>query len=379
MAVGFPAKTNFATGDVLTATNMNDITGTLNLLQSTLYPAGRNKVINGDLFWNQRGTTSTTTSTTFLVDRFKQISTAAAGSVTGSVEQFTPGTAPVAGYEAKQYCRLVTTGQAASTDRAILNYAGVEDVRNFAGQTVIISFWAKAATGTPSVAVEFAQSFGSGGSPSATVTSIGSTKTAITTSWARYSFTVAIPSIAGKTIGTDANTSSLQFNIWVSAGSSFDSRSATLGLQNNTFDLWGFQVEAASTGSTASPFQTASGSIGGELALCQRYYYRITFDQATVRAGVGIVDSTTIAEITIPYPVAMRTRPTALEQSGTATDYSLRSAGANTVCNAVPAFQTATTFQGCSQFFVASGIVAGNAASFRNVNTSAYLGWSAEL
>jgi hypothetical protein len=32
MAVGFPAKTNFATGDVLTATNMNDVTGTLNLL-----------------------------------------------------------------------------------------------------------------------------------------------------------------------------------------------------------------------------------------------------------------------------------------------------------------------------------------------------------
>jgi len=32
MAVGFPAKTTFATGDVLTATNVNDITGTLNLL-----------------------------------------------------------------------------------------------------------------------------------------------------------------------------------------------------------------------------------------------------------------------------------------------------------------------------------------------------------
>ena len=32
MAVGFPAKTDFATGDVLTATNVNDITGTLNLL-----------------------------------------------------------------------------------------------------------------------------------------------------------------------------------------------------------------------------------------------------------------------------------------------------------------------------------------------------------
>jgi hypothetical protein len=32
MAVGFPAKVNFATGDVLTASNMNDVTGTLNLL-----------------------------------------------------------------------------------------------------------------------------------------------------------------------------------------------------------------------------------------------------------------------------------------------------------------------------------------------------------
>jgi len=32
MAVGFPAKTDFATGDVLTAAQMNDATGTLNLL-----------------------------------------------------------------------------------------------------------------------------------------------------------------------------------------------------------------------------------------------------------------------------------------------------------------------------------------------------------
>lgn len=35
MAVGFPAKTNFGTGDVLTATQMNDVTGTLNLLNPT--------------------------------------------------------------------------------------------------------------------------------------------------------------------------------------------------------------------------------------------------------------------------------------------------------------------------------------------------------
>lgn len=32
MAVGFPQSTSYANGDVLTATNVNDITGTLNLL-----------------------------------------------------------------------------------------------------------------------------------------------------------------------------------------------------------------------------------------------------------------------------------------------------------------------------------------------------------
>lgn len=35
MAAGFPTKSNFATGDVLTATQMNDLAGTVNLLKPT--------------------------------------------------------------------------------------------------------------------------------------------------------------------------------------------------------------------------------------------------------------------------------------------------------------------------------------------------------
>jgi len=264
--------------------------------------AGKNKFINGDFTINQRNTTSTTTSGTFLVDRFRLILTAAAGSVTGSVEQFTPGTAPVAGYEAKQFCRIVTAGQAQTTDRAVLSYPGIENVRTFAGQTVTVSFWAKAATGTPSVAIEFAQSFGTGGSPSATVTAIGSAKTAITTSWARYSFNVAIPSISGKTVGTDANSSALIFNLYTSAGSSFDARTASLGLQNATIDIWGEQVEY---GSTATPFQTASGgSVPSELSMAQRYYYENS-------SLVGTLNTTTlIARAASIHPVEMRGAPT---------------------------------------------------------------------
>jgi hypothetical protein len=274
--------------------------------------AGKNKVINGDFFINQRNTTSSTSTLTYLVDRFRTVLTAAAGSVTGSVEQFTAGTAPVAGYEAKQYCRIVTVGQAQTTDRAVLAYTGIEDVRTFAGQTITISFWAKAATGTPSVAVEFAQAFGLGGSPSATVTGIGAAKTAITTSWARYSFNVSVPSISGKTIGTDANSSALVFNIWTSAGSSFDARTASLGLQNVTIDLWGVQVEA---GTVATPFQTATGTIQGELAACQRYYIRLGGNAAYETLGTSYNVSTTSMKAIIGLPVSMRVIPTAIESS----------------------------------------------------------------
>jgi hypothetical protein len=76
----------------------------------------------------------------------------------------------------------------------------------------------------------------------------------------------------------------------------------------------------------------------------------------------------------------MRTSPTALEQSGTAGDYSLVTSGTTvTVCSTVPTIDTANQFQGISIFTVASGLTAGQACLGRPVNTSAFLGWSAEL
>jgi len=375
MAVGFPAKTNFATGDVLTATQMNDITGTLNLLQSTLYPAGRNKIINGDFNVNQRAFTSTTTSGTYGFDRFKLLATD--GTSTYSAQTFTPGDAPVAGYEAKNFARLVSTGQTLTTARTVLTQP-IESVRTFANQSVIVSFWAKAGSGTPSVAVNIQQYFDPATGGSATVDTPAG-KTAITTSWVRYSLSVAIPSISGKTIGTSTDPA-VQVQFFTSAGSTYNTQTTTLGIQTTTIDLWGIQIEAASTGSTASPFQTASGSIGGELALCQRYYQRQFPNATTGGFGVGFVESATTAYIKIPAKVTMRTAPTALEQTGTATDYGVRIAGGTTVtCSAVPAFFGATADELYATFTVAAGLVAGQALFGRSAATAAYLGWSAEL
>jgi hypothetical protein len=251
----------------------------------------------------------------------------------------------------------------------------IEDVRSFANQTVTVSFWAKAASGTPKVAVELGQFFGSGGSPSATVNTYGGQAT-LSTSWARYSVTVAVPSISGKTIGTDANSSALLTSFWLTAGADFNSRTGSLGQQDNTFDIWGVQVEA---GSVATAFQTATGTIQGELAACQRYYYRVTAAAIGERLGIGYAGTTTVANIVYPLPVSMRVTPTAIETTGTAADYSIAQASGNTVCSTTPAFGIANTWQILFQASVASGLTAGQAIGMRFAAANAYVGVTAEL
>jgi hypothetical protein len=271
---------------------------------------------------------------------------------------------------------MVTSGQSAASDRALVAQR-IEDVRSLAGQTITVSFWAKANSGTPKMAVEVAQYFGLGGSPSAIVnTYVG--QVTLSTSWARYSVTAAIPSISGKTIGTTAGSSYVQVNLYTSAGTDFNARTGSIGVQNNTFSIWGVQLEY---GSYATPFQTASGgSIQGELSACQRYYYRQSIQATPNRFGSGWNNQTTAAYILTNFPATMRTSPTALEQSGTAGDYSLVTSGTTvTVCSTVPTIDTANQFQGISIFTVASGLTAGQACLGRPVNTSAFLGWSAEL
>jgi hypothetical protein len=340
------------------------------------FTAGKNAIINADFRINQRSFSSTTTSGTFIADRFT--CTNSGGTVTTSRQTFTPGTAPVSGYEGTTYIRQVTASQSASADFAQIR-TQLESVRTFAGQTVTFSFWAKASSGTPQVAFNYLQYFGTGGSPSSSVNSTG-TKVTLSTSWARYSVTLAIPSISGKTLGTDGN-DYLRLNVWTSAGADHNANTDTLGLQNNTFEIWGWQLEA---GSVATAFQTASGSIQGELALCQRYYYRTVADVAYADFGMAYNPSTTTAAGFVAFPVPMRIAPTALEQSGTASQYNVlhQSGGSptRTTCNAVPTFQIANKNGSRVYFPVASGLTAGQGSVIgADNNTTAYLGWSAEL
>lgn len=266
--------------------------------------AGKNKIINGDFRINQRNFTSITASSTFGFDRWWLRTGGTGGTSTWTPQVFTPGTAPVAGYEGTNYSRVVTSGFS-STDAIVGLRQQIEDVRTFAGQTVTISFWAKAATGTPNIGIQIAQNFGSGGS---TLVNYNAGLSAITTAWQRYSFTYSLPSISGKTVGTS---SFLMLSIYCAVGTGISGYGVDIpavGTQNNTFDIWGVQVEA---GNRATPFQTASGgSIQGELAMCQRYYRRNVADYN----NAGQAESGTIIDFYLLHPVTMRDGSAILDQ-----------------------------------------------------------------
>jgi hypothetical protein len=311
------------TGQVLSKTSATDMdfTWTTPSGGSNSFYAGKNKFINADFSLNQRAFTSTTTTGTYGFDRWKTLTSG--GTSTYSSQTFTLGAAPVAGYEGKNYARIVTSGQSAAGDYSTFDQL-IESVRTFAGQTVTVSFWAKAATGTPKIAVSASQNFGTGGSPSAVVITYGGQAT-LSTSWARYSITMAIPSISGKTIGTTANTDSVEMLFWVSAGSSSNAYTGSMGIQNNTFDFWGAQIEA---GSTMTDFVTASGnSPQAELAMCQRYYQQNT-------AGVywnGFATNTVNFYTMVYFPVAMRTAPTITNTSTVAGNFPATASSASSI------------------------------------------------
>jgi hypothetical protein len=247
-------------------------------------PVSHNYIINGAFDVWQRGTSfTTTTQGSYTADRWQFLyTTGAVPSILYTQESFSPGAAPEPGYESQFFLKqkIVTVGGGPATYVSVCN--NVEDVRSLAGQTATLSFWAKTSAATSSNLIQVRQFFGTGGSAT---TFAGTLVFSTTTNWQRFTFTVPIPSIAGKTIGPN---SYLQ---------------ARIGTQNIAadfeFDIWGVQLEA---GSVATPFKRHAPSLQGELAACQRYFERINFNGSSVGIiGSGWVNSTTRAWYLIPF------------------------------------------------------------------------------
>ncbi len=130
-------------------------------------------------------------------------------------------------------------------------------------------------------------------------------------------------------------------------------------------------------GSTATPFERRL--YGQELANCQRYYYRITAPTTASLFGAGSAWSATNGYCFGTFPVTLRTRPTALETSGTASHYTLETAGTARTLTGIGYNATTNDKNWAVDTVVASGQTAGQAGVMYSLSTSAYLGWSAEL
>ncbi len=154
----------------------------------------RNRIIDGDFnFWS--------TGTSFSASGYTAdmwwlgIGSGAACSVSRAA--FSAGSQ--VGHASPRYY-LTWARSTAGTAASVLQQS-IEGVRTFEGRTVTVTFWANASASTD-VAVDLVQIFGTGGSPSAAVYT-ATQVCSLTTSLQKFTFTVSVPSIAGKTLGSN--------------------------------------------------------------------------------------------------------------------------------------------------------------------------------
>ena len=356
VATGAGAVTRLGVGTDGTTLVANSASATGVAWAGPTFTAGKNKIINGDFGIWQRGTSfSNPVDNTYTADRFTIYGNGSGATKTVSQQTFTPGTAPVAGYESAYFFRFAQSVAGTSATYSGV-YHRIEDVRTFAGQTVTLSLWAKTDSArTLSLAIN--RNYGSGGS-SQDYSVVTDSNISVTTGWTRFTYTFSMPSVAGKTIGAGS---------YVELGVKFVLNAT------QTNDVWGVQLEA---GSVATPFTTATGTLSGELTACQRYYVLIARGLNSV-IGNGFNYSTTNITGYITLPVDMRTTPTLDAFSGTNVFGFLRNGGSNTF-NSFTIDQANSRGVSIYNNTQASG-TAGQAGYLYNYTSSSYVAFSAEL
>ena len=344
----------------------------------------RNRIINGDMRIDQRNAGAEVNPATnggYSVDRWLTGSTAASKF---KVQQNAGSITPPSGFNYYLGCTSLSAYTAGAAEafglqQRIEGY-NISDLAwgTANAKTITLSFWAYSSlTGT----------FGGSLRNSASDRSYPFSYTiSSANTWTQISIT-----IAGDTTGTWLTTNGIgiSVNLSIGSGSTYsgtagawvagDIRSTTgatsvVGTSGATFYITGVQLEI---GSTATPFERRM--YGTELALCQRYYYRMKAAGANTFFGSGFNESTTVQQTLTIFPVTMRDAPTAVEQNGTAGDYRINHTAANTACSVVPSFNGADIFSARTQMQVASGLTTGQGSIGRSTNSNAYLAWSAEL
>lgn len=323
------------------------------------FVAGKNFIINGGFDIFQRSTFTSQTASNYALDRWYS---GVGGTVT--ITQQTTG-APVG----SQYCMRVAYNAASSFGN---QFQALESANAtaLAGQTVTATLLVRANA-------SWAATSGQGLNFYVEKNSTANTLTGGT--WSSISST----SVAGSAISTGTSSSSwtkltitcVVPNDGTAAGLRLRIGESVVGPSGAYWEMAQCQLEV---GSAATPFSRAGGTIGGELALCQRYYFRTGGSSAYERLStLATGASSTSLTATLAPPVSMRVAPTAVDYS-TITFWD-GTGGLGTI----NALTIATGGKNMTEFTVT--ISAGGITTYRpyyiltNGSTNGYIGLSAEL
>jgi hypothetical protein len=278
--------------------------GKIDVANGGYYNPYRNKIINGDFNIAQRTASALSgAASTYVPDRWRVTTGLTSGSLTFNQPAHANGQTDVPG---NPQFYLHITGASAVMAANSSNYIQqrIESVTTCNGKLITVTFYARSSVAR-NVGVLFAQIFGTGGSPSTTAQTPATT-ISLTTTFQRFDVTFNIPSISGKTLGTN-NDNSLSLVFVLSSNGT-----ATTG--------WGLGADISDIGSATIDFSRVSVVEGDatnendpfsprhiqqELALCQRYYQSYS---SLIISGYNVSSGVLYNDYTFSY---MRAIPTA--------------------------------------------------------------------
>jgi hypothetical protein len=323
-------------------------------------PFTQNVAINGGTDIWQRGTSFTPSAgaITQLADRWSGIRP----TVTGwTVSRKTSATD--SGFTGSTYFMRVQrdSGNTATQDLNIAyNNLEGESFIPLQGQSVTISFYAKAGANYSSASSILNIAAVTGTTADTATWSVSgttnSTTKTLTTSWQRFTYTF--------TFGATDKAMRTQF---------YYTPVGTAGA-NDFFDIWGLQIEV---GTQATPFTRAGGTIQGELAACQRYYYAHSVGS---NVNVGLSNYTLSSELhtAVQFPVTMRTAPSLDQVTGT-NYYAAFTAGVTDTFDALIISRASATSTQLYQTGATISGTAGTSGILYTNNAATRLAFTAEL
>jgi hypothetical protein len=260
-------------------------------------PVNFNPVLNSAMQVWQRGTSLAGSTTAFSADRWQSYR-----GVAGSTYS-RQATGDTTNLPFIQYCLRMQRDSGNTATNGLFLWQNFETINSvpFAGKIVTFSFYARkgANYSSTSDALPYQVYTGTGTDQNqlagytGQITAISGTAT-LTTTWQRFTATATLAATA-----TEINTQ-FYFNPTGTAG------------VNDYAEITGVQLEV---GSVATPFKTYAGTIQGELAACQRYFWQQSATSAFTQYAMGEATSTTVYKGQLSMPITMRITPSAIGYS----------------------------------------------------------------